>query len=274
MADSTRRDTVLAQLTEGVAALTSSDAWRRWLDVQSRFHHYSFGNCLLIAMQRPDATRVAGFHTWRKVGRNVRRGEKAIWILAPIKRRVGEPEDRDDQQPAARVVTGFKGACVFDISQTDGAELPQVCTRLDGADASGAYAQLVAVAHSIGFTVEEDYLPRERNGDCSFTDRRIRVQVTNAEAQQMKTLAHELAHALLHEEFSDRALAELEAESVAYVVCNAIGLPSDTYSFGYVASWAGGGDEAIAGIKASGQRIQQAANRILDGIEVVEEVAA
>jgi hypothetical protein len=130
------------------------------------------------------------------------------------------------------------------------------------------------VAHSIGFTVEEDYLPGERNGDCSFDDRRIRVEVTNSEAQQVKTLAHELAHAMLHEEFTDRALAELEAESVAYVVCNAIGMATDEYSFGYVAGWAGGGDEAIAGIKASGQRIQQAANRILDGVEVVEEVAA
>src|SRR3954449_8723947 len=89
----TRRDQVLDQLTAGIAELVSSDAWRSWLTVQSRFHRYSFGNCLLILRQCPDATRVAGFHAWRKLGRAVRRGEKGIWILAPMTRRVDGDDD-------------------------------------------------------------------------------------------------------------------------------------------------------------------------------------
>src|SRR5439155_16495252 len=101
----------------------------------------------------------------------------------------------------------------------------------------------------------------------TFELRRIRVEVRNAPAQRVKTLAHEIAHAILHEGFTDRALAELEAESTAYVVCSALEVAADDYSFGYVAGWAGGGDEAIGAIKASGNRIHQAADTILSGLE-------
>jgi antirestriction protein ArdC len=275
MPEIVRRDQVLQQLTTGVAELTSSDAWRDWLDVQSRFHQYSFGNCLLILRQRPDATHVAGFHTWRALGRRVRRGEKGIWILAPVTRRVASDDDEGGEQRPARVLTGFRAVPVFDVAQTDGDPLPDVpARRLRGDAPDRAYEQLVGVAHAIGFTVEEQHLPGERNGDCSFELRRIRIEAANDGAQQLKTLAHELAHAMLHERAVDRALAELEAESVAYVVCHAIGVATDAYSFGYVASWAGGGDHAVAAIRASAQRIQQTANRILQSIESREQVAA
>lgn len=270
-----RRDQVLQQLTTGIAELVSSDAWTSWLDVQSRFHRYSFGNCLLIQAQRPDATRVAGFHAWRKLGRNVRRGEKGIWILAPMTRRVGETEDEAGESTPLRVLSGFRPVPVFDVAQTDGEPLPaSPVERLRGEAPTAAYESLVAVAHSIGYAVEEDYLPGERNGDCNFVDRVIRVEVVNDEAQQVKTLAHELAHAMLHEGFTDRALAELEAESVAYVVMSALGVPSGQYSFGYLASWGGGGDDAIAAIKTAAQRIQQTADRILGSLEPAMEVAA
>ncbi len=275
MAATDRRDSVLHTLTAGIAELTSSDAWRSWLEVQGRFHSYSFGNCLLIARQRPDARRVAGFHTWRRLGRTVRCDEKGIWILAPMTRRVaGDSTEDDAEQRSRRVLSGFKAVPVFDIAQTDGTPLPPMpAQRLQGEAPERAYERLVAVAQNIGYVVKEDYLPGERNGDCSYADRRIRVEVTNDRAQQVKTLAHELAHAMLHEGFTDRALAELEAESVTYVVCNAIGLETDAYSFGYVAGWAGGGDEAIAGIKAAAARIQQTADRILESIETCEELA-
>lgn len=274
MANSDRKDEIIGKLTAGIEQLTSSERWQEWLAVQSRFHHYSFRNTLLIQLQCPEATRVAGFRAWQELGRQVRKGEKAIWILAPVTRKRGDDDADDDG--SARILVAFKPACVFDISQTDGEPLPEVCSRLDGAAPDGVYDHLIEVAHSIGYSVEEDYLPGGRNGDCDFVERHIRVEVTNAPAQQVKTLVHELAHAMLHEDAQDRALAELEAESVAFVVCAALGVETDDYSFGYVTRWAGGGDNAITGIKESAVRIQQTADRILEALEddAVADVAA
>lgn len=269
MAAPNRHPELISQLTDGIAALTSSSAWERHLQVQSQFHHYSFGNCLLIATQCPEATRVAGFHAWRKMARFVRKGEKAIFILAPM---VYKATDADDSQDE-RVVRGFKWVGVFDVSQTDGEDLPEICHRLTDSAPTGLYAQLVAVAQSLGFTVEDCEIAGGANGDCSHMTKTIRVEITNAPAQRVKTLAHEIAHAILHEHFSDRALAELEAESVAFVVCQSLGLDTSDYSFGYVANWAGGGDEAIAGIKASCERIQKTAATVLRPFETNEQEA-
>ncbi len=264
MGGDTRRDEVISRLTYGVARLATSERWHDWLTVQTRFHQYSFNNTLLIQVQCPTASRVAGFHAWRKLERNVRKGEKGIWILAPMTRNVRD-EDVDDK---AGATTGFKPVPVFDVAQTDGQPLPEsCCILLDGDDVTGVYGRLVAVAQSIGYTVEDAEFTDFRNGHCMFRERRIRVRSENAPAQRVKTLAHELAHALLHKHSVDRALAELEAESVAFVVCGNVGIESDDYSFGYVATWAGGGDEAIAAVKASGGRIQHAADQILSRLE-------
>ncbi len=271
-----RKDEVMTGLLAGIAELTSSDRWQDWLTVQSRFHRNSFNNALLIALQQPDATRVAGFNAWRRLGRNVRKGEKAIWILAPVTRKVETERTNDAGEPetvAHRSPVAFKPAAVFDISQTDGDELPEICTRLEGEDVMGAYSRLVAVAHTIGYTVEHDELSGGVNGDCTFDLRRIRVEKRNQPAQQVKTLVHELAHATLHEGFDDRSLAELEAESVAYIVCDALGIDSSDYSFGYVATWSGGGDEAIARIKSAGSRIQRTAAAIIAGVETTSSTS-
>jgi hypothetical protein len=158
---------------------------------------------------------------------------------------------------------GFKPVPVFDLSQTDGQDLPEVCSKLEGSDERGAYTQLLVVAEVLGFTVEDSEELGSANGDCSHLLHRIRVRTSNSPVQRVKTLAHELAHAILHEEFDDRPIAELEAESVAFIVCDHLGIRSDEYSFGYVAGWAGGGEEAHKAIKASGSRIQRAADQIL-----------
>jgi antirestriction protein ArdC len=257
---------LIAQLTEGISDLTTSDEWQRYLDFQGRFHRYSFGNVLLIAAQCHEATRVAGFNAWRKLNHFVRKGEKAIWILAPMVYRNADAEDGEDD----RVIRGFKFVPVFDVAQTDGEELSSICNRLDGVDPDGLYAQLLTVAESIGFTVEDHEIAVCTNGDCSHSEHRIRVETTNSPAQRVKTLAHEIAHALLHEKFDDRALAELEARSTAYVVCQALGLDTSDYSFGYVATWAGGGDQVIAEIKASCEHIQKSASTILRAFEPAE----
>jgi len=263
------RPELVEKLTEGIARLTSSAEWQHYLDFQAQFHSYSFRNVLLIAAQRHEATRVAGFRAWQRMNRFVRKGEKAIFVLAPMVYRATE-ESADDE----RVIRGFKYVAVFDVAQTDGEELPTVCRRLEGDDIPGAFGQLVGVAQSIGFTVEEAGLGGSTNGDCSHMLKRIRVESTNSPAQRLKTLVHEIAHAILHEEFEDRRLAELEAESTAYIVCQKIGLDTSDYSFGYVAGWAGGGDTAIAGIRSCGERIQRAAETILSAFDIDEEAAA
>jgi hypothetical protein len=214
--NSSRKDETLERLTNGIAQLTSSNSWRAWLKAQARFHQYSFSNT----------------HTWRRFGRAVRRGESALWILAPVTRRVASD---DDPEQSTRLVAAFRPVPVFDISQTDGDPLPEICTRLSGDDPVGAYDQLVQVARGIGFSVEDHVFEDETNGDCSHRSRRIRVSSRLEPAHRVKTLCHEVAHACLHAEPSDRALAELEAESVAFIVADGLDIQSDAWSFGYVA---------------------------------------
>lgn len=273
-----RHEEILERLTAGIAELTTSEAWERWLRFQSRFHHYSAQNVLLIQMQRPDATRVAGFHAWLKLGRHVRKGEKGIAILAPVTRRTRDEDEQGGEDVVRKAVVGFRATYVWDVAQTDGDALEEPPVhRLTGADPMGLFEKLSLVAREIGYTVEDEYLSGGVNGDCSVDERRIRIEVRNDPAQQVKTLAHELAHALLHDaehRTLARPLKELEAESAAFVICSALGVRTDDYSFGYVATWAGGGDQAVAGIKASAGRIQQAAHRVLSRLEEPEKAAA
>jgi antirestriction protein ArdC len=265
----TDRDHLLDTLAEGIQALTDSDRWRAHLELQGRFHRYSFNNTLLIGAQDPDATRVAGFASWKKLGRSVRKGERALWILAPmVGRRVPDPDGEE-----RRRIYGFRPVAVFDVAQTDGDDLPEVCTNLQGDDPSACFDALAHRAAAWGYSVELMELPGTTNGDCAHALRRIRVESRNRPAQQVKTLAHELAHALLHEGTVDRARAELEAESTAFVVCHVLGLDTGEYSFGYVACWAGGGPEAVAAIAVSGGAIQRASAAILDGLEAFDAVA-
>lgn len=261
---------LIEKLAEGIGNLTFSEEWQHYLDFQSRFHRYSFGNALLIAAQCDEATQVAGFNAWRKMNRFVRKGEKAIWILTPMVYKNADAEEGDPEC----IVRGFKFVPVFDVAQTDGEELPTICNRLDGDDPAGHYATLLTVADSIGFSVEDYEFNGSTNGDCTHSEHRIRVETRNTPAQRVKTLAHEIAHALLHEKFDSRALAELEAESTAYVACQALGIDSSDYTFGYVATWAGGGDQAIAGIKASCERIQKTAATILRAFEPASQEQA
>ncbi len=256
-----RHAELVDKLTEGIADLTSSDQWRRYLDFQGRFRRYSAGNVLLISAQRPEATRVAGFRSWRDHGRTVRKGEHAIWILAPMI----HAATGDDPETTPRV-RGFKWVPVFDVAQTDGDELPSVCRPLSGDEGAGDFERLVGIARLIGFQVEDHRFASPTNGDCCHRQRRIRVEVNRSPSQRLKTLAHELAHAILHESVDDLSVAELEAESTAYVVCAQLGLDTAGYSFGYVATWAGGGGAAIAAIKASCDRIQRAAGLIVGSL--------
>ena len=266
---------LLDTLTDGVAALTTSERWTQYLEVQSRFPRYSSNNVLLILAQRPDATRVAGYRAWQALGHQVLAKESALRIFAPIKYRRHDLPDGD----LAQEIRGFKLVPVFDVSQTEGPELPDIVSKLHGLAPEGLFARLTAFADGIGFRVERPWsLESGANGDTDHAAGLIRVATNNDGAQQVKTLAHEIGHALLHdpEVTSTRDLArglkELEAESVAYVICQALGMATSDYSFGYVVGWSGGGEQAVAGIKSSTTRIQRAAAAVVKTFESEEPV--
>jgi hypothetical protein len=256
---------LLNKLTDGIANLASSSAWQDYLRTQSRFCDYSFNNTMLIAQQYPTATKVAGFRTWLKLGRHVMRGEKAIWIVAPVIYR----DSTEDNDPESKSLHGFRYVPVFDISQTEGDDLPEACAKLSGHEPAGCYQALANVAGSHGFRVEDLSLPNGINGLCSHKKWTIQIEATNSGTQRVKTLAHELTHALLHENEDDRQLAELEAESSAYLICQALGIDSGEYSFGYVTLWAGGSTEATTKIRMSAERIQKTAAMILSELDVL-----
>jgi antirestriction protein ArdC len=264
-----------AQLLDQVERLTTSAAWRATLTVAARFHTYSPNNVLLIAAQRPDATRVAGYRAWAQLGRQVRKGEHGISILAPVLRRTdpntAEPTastpprgpGEDNSQP--RMLTGFRVTHVFDISQTDGPDLPDVRPALlDGASPLGLWSDLYDQVEAAGYTIDYADLG-DANGRTDFTDHAVLLHTSRSGAQLTKTLAHELGHIELHApeirpEGMTRDTAEIEAESVAYVVTAAHGLFADDYSVPYVSGWAGGDLERIA---SSATRILATSRAIL-----------
>jgi antirestriction protein ArdC len=264
---------LLEGLSVGIAALTTSERWTQYLDVQSKFYRYSPNNVMLLLLQNENATRVAGYKKWQELGRQVKAKESALRILAPMTYK------RDDapEGEKAREIRGFKLVPVFDISQTEGPDLPDIVSKLEGLAPERVFATLTEFAQGIGFRVERPQsLESGANGDTTHSEGRIRVVSTNSEAQQAKTLAHEIGHALLHDpgveatKDLERGLKELEAESTAYVICTALGMDTSDYSFGYVAGWAGGAPEATQGIKASTGRIQKAATAVLKTFEVEE----
>ena len=257
----------LKLLEAGITKLIESGEWTRYLKTQAAFHNYSFGNTLLIASQCPEASRVAGFKTWQKLGRHVRKGEKAIKILAP------RPYTVTDEEGKERDKVAFASVSVFDISQTDGEDLPTVANKLTGDD-KGLIAKLAAFSNNRGVKVAITATSEGMNGFYSPEKDSITVSDALEPAQQAKTLAHEIAHSFLHRDLevyrAHRPDSELEAESVAFVVLNHFGIDSGDYSFGYVASWRGA-DNAVSTLKACATRIQATAKAIIDGIENKKE---
>jgi antirestriction protein ArdC len=263
-----------ARLAEAVTSLSTSEGWRRMLAVAARFHDYSPHNVLLIGVQRPDATRVAGYKTWQRLGRHVRVGERGIAILAPrTYRRAAQPDTVDAVDVSAdqsgsdspRRVAGFRVVHVFDINQTDGPDLPDVRPQLlDGAAPDGLWDALAEQVTRAGFTVRSaDCAPA--NGVTDFQAHLVTVRPDLPPAQQVKTLAHELGHVLLHAPEQrpaalDRTRAEVEAESVAFLVTAAHGLDAGDYTVPYVAGWSGG---AAGVVLDTAERVLSTASTIL-----------
>jgi antirestriction protein ArdC len=254
------RQLVDAQLDRLAAALEAgeSEQLKAYLAAIGRFRRYSIGNVLLISMACPHATRVAGYRTWQQLGRQVKKGEKGISILAPIIARWKNDSDEDEER-----VVAFRGATVFDISQTDGQPLPEFAkVRGD----PGAYAeQLRQMIADSGIVLEYSADMHGAEGFCSGG--RIVIREGLSQAEEFSVLVHEWAHARLHTppegRPQSRTVRETEAEAVAFVVSSAIGLDVGTSSSDYLRLYDGKKETLIESL----ERIRRVAAEIIDGIQ-------
>ncbi len=262
------------QLQESLRELVTSEDWKRALEVASRFHDYSFANTRLIwtqALARGfTPTRVAGYRTWQQLGRQVRRGERGLQILAPVIRKVTVDSDEEEAKEQRRVV-GFRVVHVFDISQTDGEPLPEVTAAVVEGDLPAQWNQLAELIGEAGFVLKVANLDRlgDANGITDWRRREVVIRADLPGAQRFKTAVHELAHIRLHEPTSEgrpncRGVVEVEAESVAYMVCAALGIDSTGYSLPYVAAWSGGDLDKVA---ATANRVIGCARTVLSQLE-------
>jgi hypothetical protein len=275
-----RRDRRVREAVElldaGVEEILDGEEFKRYLAFAARFHRYSANNTLLILVQRPEATRIAGYRRWRELGRQVRRGEEGLKILAPIFRSVEDEETGEK----SRTLCSFKVVKVFDVSQTDpvpGAEpLPQKPRpKLLHGDTEAARAlcrSLLGFCGSEGVAISEDDAEIEglspgANGIYLLREKRILIRSTLSADGRAKTLAHELVHHLLHRDAegseADRPTFEAEAEGTAYAVLSYFGVDASEYSFAYVARWA----ERKEVVKAVLCRVQRAAHEIIEAVD-------
>lgn len=262
-------DEISKELEQGVKSLFTSERYRAYLDCMSRFRNYSFNNTVLIFCQMPTATLVAGYGAWRdKFKRQVKRGEKAIKILAPCPhKKVREVENEDGTTEEREIRwTSFRAVNVFDVSQTEGDALPTICERLSGSVdvCPDAFDRLRAIS---SVPVDFEDISSGANGYYSPSENRIVIQSGMSDIQSVKTLAHEMAHSILHcpdgdEKSADRRTREVQAESVAYIVCSALGLDTSEYSFGYVAGWSE--CQELNELSDSMDAIRKTAGQILD----------
>lgn len=258
------------QLETGIQGLYASGQYGEYLAMLSKFHKYSYGNVMLIFMQCPHASMVAGFQTWKKeFQRNVKKGERGIRVLAPcpVRRKLENPSDETEDY-----IPYFKQVTVFDISQTEGKELPaQIVTELTG-DVDKYENLFNRLVEYSGLPVTFEQLPDGYKGSFYREGQRIALSPGMSQSQTIKTLVHEIAHSKLHNdgEERDRSAKEVEAESVAYVVCSYLGIDTSDYSFGYVAGWSK--NKELPELKASLEVIRSTAAGIIDAVAPQKEL--
>jgi antirestriction protein ArdC len=245
------------QVERSVRALLTSEGWQRWAETRATFHRYSMGNCMLIAMQRPDATQVAGFRAWQQLGRQVRKGEKAIRIMAPMVVG-GSREERAEARSAERTMQPtasekmpdesvrvlFRSVPVFDVAQTDGEPLPEPpCEPITGDSHERYIEPLRDHARSLGIAVYEYEPTSAAQGFYDEKGARIVISTELAPNGKVRTLVHELAHAhgVTYKEYS-RGEAEVIVETAATIVCGSLGLDTSGESIPYIAGWGEDGD--------------------------------
>lgn len=261
------------RLSEALAQ-GKSETLVTYLNVMARFHKYSFRNCLLISMQRPGATRVAGYRKWQELGRHVKKGEKGIAILAPMvyKRDADERATRNgvnketSAQDAAKVVCGFRVVHVYDIDQTDGKPLPEFAT-VDG-DAGNWLEKLEHVVRAAG--IELDYQEDLGGAEGVSTGGTISVLAGLSDAKSMLVLLHEFAHENLHKgqrrKETTKKIRETEAEAVAFVVAQALGLDAEQHASDYIQLYNGDAET----LRESMEFIQRTATKIIEALHDVD----
>ena len=277
------------RLEQGVKEIFTSERYTEYLNTMSKFHNYSFNNTLLITMQKPEATLVAGYQAWqKKFNRHVKRGEKGIQIIAPAPIRekqeiekidpvTKEPVIGDDGQPETEIVEmvipRFRVTTVFDVSQTEGEpiaelEVPELTGSVQFYDTFMQALQNISPVPIRMMNVEG-----EAKGYYHQTEKYIAIKEDMSNVQTMKTGVHEVSHALLHDRevmdaegvLKDQTTKEVEAESIAYIVCNHFGLDTSEYSFTYIASWCESRD--MKALKASMDTIRKTSAEIIGNIE-------
>ena len=277
------------KLEQGLQDLFNSDSYRNYLSTMSKFHNYSFNNTLLIAMQKPDATLVAGYKAWQKnFERHVNKGEKAIRILAPAPYKIKEERDKIDpvtqellldkdgnpqKEEVEVTIPAFRAVSVFDLSQTDGKPIPELAAHELLSDVEGYQDMIRAVEAISPVPIELEEIAGESKGYYDREAKRIAVQENMSESQTLKTMIHEVAHSKLHSKEleqdeqmkKDRNTKEVEAESIAYTVCQHFGVDSSDYSFGYIAGWSSGRDTKE--LRSSMDTIRRTASELITGIE-------
>ena len=280
------------RLEQGIAELFDSERYKEYLRVMSKFHNYSFNNTLLIAMQKPDASLVAGFSAWKnKFGRNVMKGQKGIKIIAPSPFKIKQEMEKIDPHTRKPVIgkdgkpvteekeitiPAYKVVSVFDVSQTEGRELPDIAVDELTGDVDRYKDFFAALEKTSPVPIGFEKIEGGAHGYYHLEDKRIAIDEGMSQLQTLKTAIHEIAHAKLHDidlntpkdeqqPRVDRRTREVEAESVAYTVCQHYGLDTSDYSFGYVAGWSSGRE--LAELKSSLETIRSAAAEIINSID-------
>ena len=280
------------RLEQGITELFESERYKEYLRVMSKFHNYSFNNTLLIAMQKPDASLVAGFSAWKNnFGRNVMKGQKGIKIIAPSPFKIRQEMKKIDphtQQPIIGkdgkpvteekeiTIPAYKVVSVFDVSQTEGKELPDIAVDELTGDVERYKDFFAALEKTSPVPIGFEQIAGGSHGYYHLEDKRIAIDEGMSELQTLKTAIHEIAHAKLHDidlnapeneqqPRVDRRTREVEAESVAYTVCQHYELDTSDYSFGYVAGWSSGRE--LSELKSSLETIRSAAAEIINSID-------
>ena len=280
------------RLEQGIAELFDSERYKEYLKVMSKFHNYSFRNTVLIAMQKPDASLVAGFSAWKNnFERNVMKGQKGIKIIAPSPYKIKQEMQKIDphtQKPIIGkdgkpvteekevTIPAYKVVSVFDVSQTEGKELPDIAVDELTGDVDRYKDFFASLEKTSPVPIAFENIEGGSHGYYHLEDKRIAINEGMSELQTLKTAIHEIAHAKLHDidlnapkdeqqPHVDRRTREVEAESVAYTVCQHYGLDTSDYSFGYVAGWSSGRE--LSELKSSLETIRSAAAEIINSID-------
>lgn len=270
------------KLEAGIKEVFTSGRFREYLSIMNKFHSYSFNNSMLILLQKPEASYVAGYKTWETLDRHVRKGEKGITIFAPypykakkavevidaetgqVKRDIhGKPMTEEREITYA----SFKAISIFNISQTEGKQLPELTKELQG-EIPDYMILMDSVREIAPVPIRFEEWDKSKKGHYDLTNREIVIKSGMSDLQTVKTGIHELAHSILHkdkEHLKDSATMETGAESISFIACQHLGLDTSDYSFGYLAGWSS--DKDLPELKSSLQTIQRTSHELIENLD-------